>query len=98
MDKGKFWYYVGATVGTVMKFFIIAMAIFGFAYQVWNKEVPYLPIILFLVYQIWAKVFIIYEAVVFLASNPPKETLTPSEIEKLIGLVNFKNINGGGPN
>lgn len=98
MDSGKFWYYVGAAVGTIIRFVIIAICIYGFVTQIWNREIPYIPIMLFLIYQIWSKTYVVYEAVMFLASNPPKETLSPSEIERLVALINFKNLHGGGPN
>lgn len=98
MDSGKLWYYLGATVGVVMRIVILVMCIYGFVTQIWNHEVPYIPVILFLVYQSWAKIYVIYEAVVFLARNPPRETLSPSEIERLVNLINFKNLHGGGPN
>jgi len=98
MGSGKFWYYFGLISGGVFRFFVLAMSILGFFWDVWNKQIPYLPIILFLVYQVWVKVYIVYEAVIYIAQNPPKDTLSPTEIERLINLINFKNLNGGGPN
>jgi hypothetical protein len=96
-DK-NIWYSLGLITGVVFKFFVVVVCSVGFAWNLWNKEIPYLPVILFLVYQIWGKIYVVYEAIVYIAQNPPKDTLTPSEIEKLINLINFKNLNGGGPN
>ena len=98
MDRSKFWYYFGRTFGSLIRILIFLISILGFFWDIWNKEIPYLPIILFLIYQIWVKVYVVYEAIIYIAKNPPKDTLTPSEIEKLINLINFKNLNGGGPN
>lgn len=98
MFNKNFWYYFGVATGAIFRGLIIGVSIVGFFWDLWNKEIPYLPVILFLVYQIWVKVFTVYEAVVYIAQNPAKDTLSPTEIEKLINLINFKNLNGGGPN
>ena len=98
MDSGKFWYYFGVVSGFIFRSLILAISILGFLWDVWHKEVPYLPVILFLIYHIWVKIYVIYEAIIYIAQNPPKNTLSPTEIEKLINLINFKNLNGGGPN
>jgi hypothetical protein len=98
MDNGKFWYYLGLICGGLFRGLIFALVVFGFVWNVWHRELPFLPVILFLTYQIWVKIYVVYEAVIYLAQNPPKDTLNPTEIEKLINLINFKNLNGGGPN
>jgi hypothetical protein len=98
MTRKDFWYYAGMACGAIFRGLIIGVSVVGFFWSVWHKEIPYLPVILFLVYQIWTKAYVIYEVIVYIAQNPPKDTLAPSEIEKLINLINFKNLNGGGPN
>ena len=98
MDSAKFWYYFGLICGSIFRGAIVAISILGFCWDVWNREIPYLPIILFLIYQVWVKIYVVYEAIIYIAQNPPKDTLSPTEIEKLINLINFKNLNGGGPN
>ena len=98
-DKSnRFWYHVGATTGTIFRILIILACIYGVVTSLWNKEIPYIPVMLFLVYQMWSRIFVIHQAVVFLVNRPVKDTLSPSEIENLISLVNFRNMYGGGPN
>ena len=99
MDRGKFWYYVGSVVGIFLKVAIYAAGIYGLVTQIWNHEIPYLPIILMLTFHMWTRILVMYEAVGYLINSQKVVPKTDTaEIERIVNLVNFRNMYRGGPN
>lgn len=97
MDSKKIWYYFGAGTGITIRIAIYLIGIYGIVTQLWNREIPYLPIILLFSFHAWAKILVIYDAVVFLA-NSPRSRVDQSEVERMVNAINYRNMYFGGPN
>ena len=94
----NFWYKVGSLTGIVLKGAIYGFVIYGIAFGIWNREFPYLPIILLFTFHTWAKVVGIYEAVGYLLKQPQKNAVDMNDIERIVNVVNYKNSYGRSPN
>lgn len=92
-----FWYRIGAFVGLLLRSSIYAIGIYGVVSSLWNREIPYLPIILLLTFSGWTKILAIYEGVSFLIKNSQTKK-DASEIQKINNIINFTNRYGGSPN
>lgn len=98
MDRKSFWYYVGITVGTLLRVCVYGVGIVGTLWSLWNREIPYLPVMLMFLFNIWTRTIVIYEGIYFLANNPSRVKVDAGEIEKIINIVNYKNFRMGSPN
>lgn len=98
MDSGKFWYYFGVTVGLIFRILVIAACAYGIVTQLWNREIPYIPVILLLTFHAWSKTLMIFEGLRYMLNNPMPARIDSSEIEKIVRAVTFKNIRFGSPN
>jgi len=98
MDSSKFWYYFGVAVGLIFRVAVIAAVVYGIVTQVWNREIPYIPVILLLVFHAWSKTLMIFDGLRYMINNPQPARVDASEIEKIVRAVNFKNIRFGSPN
>lgn len=92
-----FWYRFGAFIGLLLRTSVYSIGIYGIATSLWNREIPYVPVILLLVFSAWTKVLAIYEGVSFLVKNVQTRR-DASEIQKINNLINFTNRYGGSPN
>jgi len=98
MDAKKFGYYVGMFVGIALKAAIYAAGAYGIVTQLWNHQIPYVPVILILVFHGWTKIIGMYEGMGYLINHPQVAKVDTSDVEKIISMVNFRNMYRGGPN
>jgi len=94
----NFWYIVGSLTGSAMKGMIYGIVIYGIAVSLWNREIPYLPVILFFTFHAWAKIVGIYDGVGYLLKQPQKHSLDTNDVERIVNIVNYRNMYGGSPN
>ena len=93
-----FWYRLGASIGILLRSAVYAAGIYGIAVSLWNREIPYLPVILLLTFSSWSKIMAIYDGVGHIISNMDKRKPNSTDVEKMVNLINFRNMYGGGPN
>jgi hypothetical protein len=97
MKSKNIWYVVGYLSGSILIYGLYALAIFGFVTQILNKEIPYIPIILFATVLIATKCLQIYFLVVEIYYRVISNDLKNSYNKDLDNMIK-KVIGYGGPN
>ena len=97
MKSKNIWYVVGYLSGSILIYGLYALAIFGATTQILNKEIPYLPIILFASVLISTKCLQIYFLVVEIYYRVISNDLKNSYNKDLDNMIR-KVIGYGGPN
>jgi hypothetical protein len=71
----------------------------GVVYYIYNRQLPFIPLIFLMVYSVWKKTFIIYHnSRVNSINNTITATIDTNDLEDVINAINYKNMYLGGPN
>lgn len=96
--NSEIFYRLGKFVGYVLKYLVYVCVIVGFLQCIRNRQVPFTPLTLMLVYSMWHRVVGIFEYLVDVAARERNAVMTPEEVENIINIVNYRNSRGFGPN
>jgi 1,4-dihydroxy-2-naphthoate octaprenyltransferase len=59
---GKFGYLMGYILGTILIYGLYLFAMAAFIYDIWNRELPVMPVVLLIVISCWRKIIQIHTA------------------------------------
>ena len=96
--KNNFWYRVGSFFGLLLRATVYGVGVYGIVTSIWNREIPYLPVILLLTFSAWSKTLAIYEGVAIIIRNFQPRQPSQAQSDKIATLINFQNKYGGSPN
>lgn len=102
--RKKFWYRAGYITARLVIVAVYLLVAYGVVSGIYHREIPYLPLILLLSYFTLNRVIGIYEGLTFVLRNLKQPVvnnnyqISPDDLEKIVNLIMFKNMHGGGPN
>lgn len=99
-----FWYKFGFFSAMALRLMMVLLALYGIVTEIWNRQIPYLPLTFLFVFLIWTKTLGIFEGVAYLI-NTQKAPVTNNnynfdskDLEGAVNAIFYKNMYGGGPN
>lgn len=98
MKANRVGYIIGYILGSILIYGVYGVALFGMFDQIRNGQVPYVPLILFIVMLIWRRVFnnyaILMAIYLNLSQRPSKGVESNDQLNRLMQQV----LKHGGPN
>jgi len=97
MKMSDIAYYFGYATQIFIRSFVYVAVPVGFVMEVYNRNIPYLPVLLLIAYMVlkWVALSLTYLQEIFIRQQ---KELTAEDIVHAVNVVNYKNSIGLGPN